>query len=71
MEALHNITEIIVDPDLVKNYHRGDIVNFELGDNDKAEKGRMRIISKYKLRSGQSRLKFEKISSEQIKKTPH
>ena len=49
---------IYVDPEKVKDYHRGDVCDMDFGYDGKVERHKVRIVSKYRLRNGESRVKL-------------
>ncbi len=49
---------INVDPEKVKDYHRGDICDIDFGYDGKVERHKVRIVSKYRLRNGETRVKL-------------
>lgn len=49
---------INIDPKKVKDYHRGDVCYMDFGYDGKVERHKVRIISKYRLRNGESRVKL-------------
>jgi hypothetical protein len=49
---------INVDPEEVKDYHRGDVCDIDFGYDGKVERHKVRIVSKYRLRNGESRVKL-------------
>lgn len=49
---------INADPETMKNYHRGDVFYLEIGYDGKSEKIKVRVVSKYRLKNGQSRVRL-------------
>lgn len=55
---MEQLIVINVDPEKVKDYHRGDVCDMDFGYDGKVERHKVRIISKYRLRNGESRVKL-------------
>ena len=54
---------IVGDTETLSGYHRGDVCDMEVGYSDDVmpHRRKVRVISRYRLRSGDTRLKLEEI----------
>lgn len=55
---MEQLIVINVDPEKMKDYHRGDVCDIDFGYDGKVERHKVRIVSKYRLRNGESRVKL-------------
>lgn len=61
---MEQLIVINVDPKKVKDYHRGDVCIMNICYDGKVEQRRVYIISKYRLRNGETRVKLVSLSND-------